>query len=61
MISPLKLLVTAAIIYLVWLLFKYRARIAEIQKEMRAAKARAAGAQSREPAPKAQDLLPCPK
>jgi hypothetical protein len=61
MITPLKLLITAAIVYVLWLAFKYRSRIAAIQREMMEARAQAAAKRARKSAPVARDLVPCPK
>ena len=59
MISLLKILFTVAVVYLVWFLFKYRARMAVARRQVKDAEARA---QRGAPAqPTAQDLLPCPK
>ncbi len=55
MISLLKILFTVAVVYLVWFLFKYRARIAAAHREVMESKARKRGT------PAAQDLVPCPK
>lgn len=48
----LKILLTAGVIYAVWLLYKYRSRIAAVHKTVMEENARA---------PVAQDLVPCPK
>jgi len=59
-----KILLTIAVIYAVWFIFKYRKRLAAAHKTMMDQKARDAAADvaSRTPGtPLAQDLLPCPK
>ena len=59
-----KILLTVAVIYAVWFIFKYRKRIAAAHKTVMDQKAReaAADAAARTPGtPLAQDLLPCPK
>jgi len=65
-----KILITVALIYIVWNAFKYRRRIAEVHKDIMEQKAReaaqakadAADVAGRPPGmPVAQDLLPCPK
>lgn len=71
MISLVKLVFTVLVIYAVWFIFKYRARIAAAHrsvmadkaKEQNSAQARAdADAATRKPGtPLAQDLVPCPK
>ena len=63
MISLVKVAFTVAVIVVVINFFKYRARIAAVQKTTAAAKARAAAeAAARSPGtPLAQDLVPCPK
>lgn len=63
MISVVKILFTLVVIYAVWFVFKYRARIAAAHKSVMDEKARATAATASRPpgTPMAQDLLPCPK
>jgi hypothetical protein len=64
MISLVKILFTVAVVYAVWFIFKYRARIAAAHKAVMEGRARAGkgDAAARPPStPLAQDLLPCPK
>ncbi len=65
MLSLVKILFTVAVVYLVWVGFKYRRRISEISKHVMEEKARAARAAetaARKPGtPVAQDLVPCPR
>lgn len=62
MISLVKIVFTVAVVYAVWFIFKYRARIAAAHKAVREGKAQAAKGAARPPGtPVAQDLLPCPK
>ena len=65
MFSLVKILFTVAVIYRVWVGFKYRRRIAKVTEQVmkeKASAARAAETAARPPgAPVAQDLVPCPR
>jgi hypothetical protein len=60
MLSVFKILLTVAVIWLVFTVVRYRGRIADVQREARKARD-AAKRNAPAAAPQAQDMLPCPK
>src|SRR5262245_14084821 len=59
MISVFKVLLTVAVIWLVFTVVRYRGRIASVEREAR--KAREAAKRAAAPSVTAQDMAPCPK